>query len=263
MLVCEIHNLFTRSLNKFIGRYAPPFSFRKPDFLGTDTLNSSFSDRNYKNIITEKILVLINISFLTLRIFIIQRTANRYTGIISFTGHSVEIGKKRVAKPYRLKHRRKIIKLPNSTFYACIVCRMCTENRCKHSELYPTKYKFRIIYNTLICECMSAKIVPPITIPYIRSCSRKIRLEAKSLKVYKSIARKTNLITMAAQASPTVENYRSAVCTFSHHIVKEYMIAPECFTQSVSIIACKMLLPVNPPEVNSLTFVITDDIFKE
>ena len=64
---------------------------------------------------------------------------------------------------------------------------------------------------------------------------------------------------MAAQTAPAVEDERAMVFTIQAHIVVENVVAPEGLTQTIHVFAREVLLPVDPPEVNTLAFAGTDD----
>ena len=66
---------------------------------------------------------------------------------------------------------------------------------------------------------------------------------------------------MAAESAPAVEDYRTAVGTVHHHVVEEYMVAPESLSESVGVGACEVLLPVEPPEINALFLERTQEVF--
>ena len=65
------------------------------------------------------------------------------------------------------------------------------------------------------------------------------------------------MITMASDAAPTVVNHWSSgiyALTFglAHHVVEECVVQPECVAEALRIFAFFPLLPVKPPEINSL-----------
>ena len=67
---------------------------------------------------------------------------------------------------------------------------------------------------------------------------------------------------MTTKAAPTMENQWATVRTIQSHIVIEHMVAPECLTQSINILTGEVLLPVEPPEVDTLTLAGTDNVLK-
>ncbi len=71
------------------------------------------------------------------------------------------------------------------------------------------------------------------------------------------------MIAVAAQSSPTVEDYRTAVGPVMFHFIEKHVVAPECLTEAVDERACEILLPVEPPEVYTLFFKWTDEVFEE
>ena len=64
---------------------------------------------------------------------------------------------------------------------------------------------------------------------------------------------------MTAQSAPAVEDERTMIRTVQAHVVVEHMVAPECLSQSLHVLACQVLLPVEPPEVHALFLTGTDD----
>ena len=191
--------------------------------------------------------------------FIIQRTTYSNARIVCVACHSIYVGEQGITEFYSLAHQREILKFPYTPLNTAVLCGMSAEDWRKHSKLNPAQHKFRIVYGFVISKGMASKVVPPISIAHIRCCCGEIWLKGKSRKIDKRIAREPYLITVTAQASPTVENHRTAVGTVVCHIIIEHMIAPECLTESCCIRACKVLLPVYPPEVNALFLVATDN----
>ena len=139
---------------------------------------------------------------------------------------------------------------------------MSTENRGKYSKLYPTQDQIWIVYQLVIRIHVSSQIMSPITITDIGCCSCKIRFKSQSLITDIGIARKSNLIAMASQASPTMKDDWAMVSTLNS-LIKEDMVAPESLTQSLGIRTGKILLPIEPPEIYAFTFMISDNITKE
>ena len=67
---------------------------------------------------------------------------------------------------------------------------------------------------------------------------------------------------MRAQSTPAVEDEGATVRTVLTHIVIEHVVAPEGLAQSVEIVAGQVLLPVEPPEVDTLALTIADDVLE-
>ena len=63
---------------------------------------------------------------------------------------------------------------------------------------------------------------------------------------------------MAAETSPTVEDNGTQVVALLR-FVEEDVVAPECLAERIGVGAGKILLPVEPPEVDTLALVVTDD----
>ena len=63
---------------------------------------------------------------------------------------------------------------------------------------------------------------------------------------------------MAAETSPTVEDNGTQVVALLR-FVEEYVVAPECLAERIGVGAGEILLPVEPPEVDTLALVVTDD----
>ncbi len=63
---------------------------------------------------------------------------------------------------------------------------------------------------------------------------------------------------MTPETTPTMEYYRATVRAVGCHIIVEYMVAPECLSETACIGTRKVLLPVKPPEVYTLSFMLSD-----
>ena len=103
----------------------------------------------------------------------------------------------------------------------------------------------------------------PISIAHIGSCCSEIGFEGECRIINECIARETDLIAMAAETAPTMEDERTAVGTIVLHLIEENMITPESFAQTVGVWACEILLPIEPPEIHSLFFKGTDEVLEE
>ena len=67
---------------------------------------------------------------------------------------------------------------------------------------------------------------------------------------------------MASQSAPTVEDNRTSIRTVQAHIVIENMVTPKGFTQSGNARIGEILLPIKPPEVDTLCFTTAKNITK-
>lgn len=110
---------------------------------------------------------------------------------------------------------------------------------------------------------MAAEIVAPVSIAHIRCGRSEIRLEGKSGECDEGVAGESDLITVAAKTSPTMEYDGATIGTGLLHVVEEYMVAPECLAEPVDAVIGELLLPVEPPEVYTLAFERADYIFEE
>lgn len=99
----------------------------------------------------------------------------------------------------------------------------------------------------------------PISVAYVRGSSGKIRLEGKCREIDKGVAGETDLVTMTAQSTPTVEYQRAKLRTIFYHIIEKYMITPERLSEAICKRACEMLLPVEPPEIYSFAFMVSEN----
>ena len=57
-----------------------------------------------------------------------------------------------------------------------------------------------------------------------------------------------------------MENHGAVFGPVFLHVVEENMIAPESLAQTGSGMACEMLLPVEPPEINTLLLMLAYDV---
>ena len=100
---------------------------------------------------------------------------------------------------------------------------------------------------------MPSYIVTPISIKNIRSRIGKIGLIFERIPRNISISRKTYLITMISQASPTVINQWTLI-GIAFHIFKESIIEPPSVIQFLYILIENPLLPIEPPKIHTLLF---------
>ena len=107
---------------------------------------------------------------------------------------------------------------------------------------------------------MSAQVVPPIAEAHVGCGGSEIGLECQRAKGGIGVTGKANGISVAAETSPSVENKRSTVGAVVAHVVEENVIAPESLAQSFGIETGEVLLPVNPPEIDTLFLTLTDDM---
>ena len=136
---------------------------------------------------------------------------------------------------------------------------MGAEDGGEHAELHPAQIEFGIVAVFLL---MAAEVVSPIAETHIRCCSCKIRLPGQSGEVGERVAREADGIAMAAQSAPAVEDEGPAVGAVQSHVVVEDMIAPESLAQSFDILTREILLPVDPPEVDTLCLACAQDSIK-
>ena len=97
----------------------------------------------------------------------------------------------------------------------------------------------------------------PITVAYVAGGGCEFRQEAKNAPLFIGVAAETNLIAVAAQASPAVVDDRTLGIfalgyALTHLVVEESVIEPESVAQIVGVAAESPLLPVKPPEIDAL-----------
>ena len=110
---------------------------------------------------------------------------------------------------------------------------------------------------------MSPQVMSPVAVTYIGCGSCEIGLESEGRIIDIGIAGEAYLITMASQTTPAMENQRATVGSVLLHLIEEYVVAPECLTKTFYIGTCKILLPVEPPEVDTLLLEGAYEVFKE
>ena len=133
---------------------------------------------------------------------------------------------------------------------------MGLEDGSEHTILQPSSIHLRVGH-MLTKLHMATDVMPPITITHIGSGRCKIRKKSQGSPFVIGIPWESQLITMAAQSSPTMINERTRCLealflSLTQHIVEEGIIEPERITQSFHITALAPLLPVKPPEIHSL-----------
>lgn len=110
---------------------------------------------------------------------------------------------------------------------------------------------------------MAAKVVAPIAVAYVRGRRCEVGLLCKRLEIYIGVAREADLIAVTAKSAPTVVNQGATVGTAVLHIVEIHMVAPKCLAEAVDAVVCQFLLPVEPPEVNTLGLARTHDMLEK
>ena len=110
---------------------------------------------------------------------------------------------------------------------------------------------------------MSADVVPPIAVAHVGRGGSEIWQITEHLPRSQAVSGEADLVAVAADASPTMVYHRAAgiyslISRLADHIVEEGVVQPERVVESWNILAELPLLPVEPPEVNSLTLERTD-----
>ena len=140
---------------------------------------------------------------------------------------------------------------------------MGLEYRGEHSRLEPPCVQFRIgRFDTLGLK-MASDVVSPVAVAHVGSGGGEIWQIAKHLPRSQTVSGKADLVAVAADASPAMVDHRAAgiyslISRLADHIVEEGVVQPECVVKSLHVLAELPLLPVEPPEVNSLTLERTD-----
>ena len=140
---------------------------------------------------------------------------------------------------------------------------MATEERREHSELEPAEKKFGIVNRIAAVIHVPTYVMSPISVAHVGCSGGEIRLEGERGVVDESVAGKTDLVTVAAESAPAVEDHRTAVGTVFLHVIEENMVAPESLSETIGVGAGEVLLPVKPPEVNALFLERTQEVVCE
>ena len=121
--------------------------------------------------------------------------------------------------------------------------------RCERAELHPTGIQLGIY----LVAYVTAYVVAPIAVEHVRSRGVEVRLVVESLPRGSGVARKTYLVTVVAQAAPTVVDKRARVAVVGH-AAEEGVVNPPCVAQAFQLGVEQILLPVEPPERHAFLF---------
>ncbi len=165
---------------------------------------------------------------------------------------------KTVTQTYSRTHTFEIFReLPDTAFDPTALRAVRLEYRREDGGLQPTVVELRVGVVVFYLH-MSAYVVAPVAVADIRRRRRKLRNELQHRPLVRRVARKANLVTVAAQSAPTVVDDGTLRIyalrhTLPRHIIKESVIQPESVAQIVRVLAGLPLLPVEPPEIDALT----------
>ena len=100
---------------------------------------------------------------------------------------------------------------------------------------------------------MSADVVAPITVEHVGGGGVVVRLEVERFPADDGIARESYLIAVVAQSAPTVIQHGSGV-VMTLHVGECGIVYPPGVAQTRKFLVVFPLLPVEPPEVDAVTF---------
>ena len=137
------------------------------------------------------------------------------------------------------------------------------EDRGEHAALDPSGIELRVSALHTLRLHVAAYVVAPVAVSYVGRSSCEPRQVAEHLPGRIGITREADLIAVAADSSPSVIDYWTAgvdalALALAYHVIEEGVVQPECIAQVRNIFAEFPLLPVKPPEIDSLAFERTD-----
>ena len=226
-----------------------PLALRKPYVDGGIAVDAGLGYRSDEHVIAEHVLAAEGICLRRLRIIIVHWTAECDTIIIANAGHCIYVRCHLIALAHCLTDHVRILGVehPRLLVQRTVLRTVSSHYRAETAILKPSCVHLRINRITEV----SSDIMAPISIKHIGSCSGEVWLEIKRLPRDGSVTRETDLIAMVAQASPTVVQKRTLVGV-ALHVGEVAVVDPPCIMELLHIDIIHMLLPIEPPEVNSL-----------
>ena len=237
-----------------------PLAFGQPCLVVSLAVRlGSRHDGRYQDIVAKHILTLLAVGLVLLGPLVVERAADADTCVVGLPGSGVDIRHQLVAQVAGLQHQGEVTVFPDAALIAPLAGTMGTEDGREDAELQPAQHQFgvRVAYLQV-----AAQVVTPVAKAYIRGCGGEVRLEGQRAEGAVGVARESDGVAVRAQSAPAVEDERTAVSAVQPHVVIEDVVAPERLAQPLYIIRGEVLLPVYPPEVHSLAFTFTDDMFE-
>ena len=144
-----------------------PAAFRKPDLHLCESVSHRLCHRGDEHIVTEHILAaeFHVVCFLSFRPFVIKRTAQGDTFVISLTGHRIDVWRHIIALTYCLTDDVGIFfcEYPRFLVEGTALRTVGTHYRAESAVLKPSCVHFRI---DVVSE-VSSDVVAPISVKYI------------------------------------------------------------------------------------------------
>ena len=187
---------------------------------------------------------------------VVERPADGDARVVSLSAGGVDIGHQSVAQLHRLEQQGEVAVLPDAALDVGLIGGVGAEDGGKHAELHPAQVEFGIVRTVLH---VAAQVVTPVAEAHVGGRCREVGLPGQRGEIAVGIAREAYRVAVATQSAPAVVDERTAVGAVQPHVVVEHVVAPERLAQSLEELAREVLLPVNPPEVHSLTLAGTQD----
>ena len=240
--------------------FIPVGTFRQPNLDSSIALFHRRSNRSYQHVIAEHILSLERVSFLSIRIIVVHRATQRNTVVISLTRHGIYIRSNFITHQNGLTQYIEILltERPRLFVHGSTLHGVSTHNGTKGTKLHPAYEQFAVELCRSLCKLMTTQVMTPVTIEYIRCGSIEIRLEGKRLPGAVRVTGETNLVTVIAQTAPAMVQQRTRI-TATLHVAEKDIVQPPCIVQILDASIEHILLPVEPPEIDTFFFHRTQD----
>ena len=216
-------------------------------------------DGRDEDIVAKHILTFTAIGLVLLRPLVIERTADADTRVVGLAGSGVDIGHELIAQVTHIEQQREVVVFPDAALVACLAGSVSAEDGREGAILQPSQHQLGVLVAYLQ---VSANVVSPVAEAHVGGCGGEIRLEGQRTEGAVGVAREADGIAMAAQSAPSVEDKGSTVSTVQAHVIVEDVVAPECLSKAVGIVAGEVLLPVKPPEIHALLLSLANDILE-
>ena len=120
------------------------------------------------------------------------------------------------------------------------------------AELHPAGIEFAVEHVAIMDKHVSAQVVAPITVAYVRSGAIEVRLVVERSPGGVGVAREAYLIAMVAQTTPTMVEHGTMFGLRAKLVVEDAVVEPPCVAERWDAIVLQLLLPIEPPEIHTL-----------
>ena len=156
-----------------------PLALGQPGGLhGVASLHGRGDGRHY-HLVAKHILVAEVVCLLSCRVIVVHRAAERNGIIVGASSHGIDIGCHGVALAHGVAKRKGdvVVEHPRLFLELGILGGVCAHNRAHGAELHPAGIHLGV--DAVDAVHVSAEVVAPVAIEYIRGCVVEIGLEVK------------------------------------------------------------------------------------